>query len=51
MLTGQSDRSTSITDQDILGFSLAFGGLLRMWRSVAQVGDFQLKKKRKGQFS
>lgn len=44
MLTGQSDRSRSITDQDMLEFSLAFGGLLGMWRSVARVGDFQLKK-------
>lgn len=41
MLTGQPDGSRPIADLDVLGFSLAFGGLLGMWGCVAGVGNLQ----------
>lgn len=41
MLTGQSDGSRPITDPGVLGFGLAFGGLMGMRGHVAWLGGLQ----------
>lgn len=41
MLTGQSEGSRPITDSGVLGFALAFGGLLGIRGRVASMGGLE----------